>query len=306
MGTNKHIPKNLPLLDFSLFYSLHPDYEKKIPVSFLEWFVGFVEGDGSLVVNSRQNLTFVVTQGTGDIQVLRIIQETLGFGNVISQGKTVSRYVVHNLTDLYKILCILNGNLILPSRQTQFLKMVSIFNQKVQKHPKGKRMFVSVVEPKPFAAMVSQKNGWFSGFMDAEGCFTVSFLRGSATFRIRCLVSQKGKENLPFLSSLILMFQTGVIELHSKINNYSFIISGAQNCCKVYAYFEAYPLRTKKNQSFLLWKEIHQEILKQNHLDTQVRQDLIQKAKEINPKKENLKLKRACRLFKIFTLTKLE
>ena len=47
---------------------------KQVPTSsFLEWFVGFTEGDGSFVVSTRGNCMFVITQSTKDIQVLHFI-----------------------------------------------------------------------------------------------------------------------------------------------------------------------------------------------------------------------------------------
>jgi hypothetical protein len=60
------------------------------------------------------------------------------------------------------------------------------------------------------------------------------------------MVSQKGPENLPVLSSLILVFGTGTIEKHAKKGVFSFIISGKKNCCWVYEYFDKFKLQTKK------------------------------------------------------------
>ena len=54
---------------FEEFYSL---YAKRFPnaeapsQSFLEWLVGFAEGDGCFTVNSRGTGVFVITQSTVD------------------------------------------------------------------------------------------------------------------------------------------------------------------------------------------------------------------------------------------------
>lgn len=106
---------------------------QEIPDAFLYWFIGFFEGDGCLTVNNRQDLTFVITQHKKHILVLQQIQRTLGFGSVIRQGVNTYRYVVQNVTDLYKILLILNGNLSLPSRQQQFLLGLETLNRKLQR-----------------------------------------------------------------------------------------------------------------------------------------------------------------------------
>lgn len=247
--------------------------------SFLQWFIGFFEGDGSFVINNRNDLAIVLTQTTEDIQVLKKIQQEFGFGSVIPQGKRTSRFIVQNLQDLYKILLLLNGNLVLPSRKKRLIKFLEHFNRKI---PNKKVKSLRLVEYLPTEILPSFGDAWFSGFTDAEGCFTVSFLRGSSTYRIRYLVSQKGRENLPVLSHFILMFGTGVIEAHSKKENFNFMISGSKNCVKAYPYFEIFSLKTKKKESFALWKEVNEEIQLKNHLNPNILQQLIEKAKTIN------------------------
>jgi len=59
--------------DFTSFYKNY----KFIDPKWLEWFIGFVEGDGSFFVTGGK-LCFNITQK--DIKVLHHIQEVLGFG----------------------------------------------------------------------------------------------------------------------------------------------------------------------------------------------------------------------------------
>lgn len=274
---------------FNAFKSLNNHQYKDVPDAFLQWFVGFVEGEGCFTVDFRNNLSFVVTQRTADVQVLELIRNTLLFGSVIKQGERTSRYVIQNLRDLYKILLILNGNLLLPSRQKKFAKFLEVFNQKIQKNPKNLSKNLKVIEPRFSENTPSMKDAWLSGFTDGEGCFSVSFLRGSATYRIRYLVSQKGSENLPLLSSLIRLFGVGSIEAHSKPNVYTFVISGCKNCEKVYEYFDLFPLKTKKAHSLTLWKEIHEQIIAKKHLNPAILNCLIEKAKNIHFKLFDIK-----------------
>ncbi len=274
---NKNVRKTF---DFNAFKQLDEGKFLEIPDSFLEWFLGFFEGDGCFVTNCRNDLSFVITQASVDLQILEKIQQILGFGTVMKQGPRTHRFVIQNLEDLYKILVLLNGNLVLPSKQKVFSKFLENFNKKAMKNQKKKKiqpleLIFSEIEP-------SLTNGWFSGFTDAEGCFTVSFLKGTPTFRIRYLVSQKGIENLPVLSKLILLFKTGVIEAHSKKGSYSFIVSGLQNCQAVIPYFQEFLLKTLKNQSFLLWCSVLNQIQEKNHLNPAILPDLILKAKNIN------------------------
>jgi hypothetical protein len=269
---------------FNTFKKMENEKYKDIDEYFLQWFVGFFEGDGCLTINNRNDLSFVITQATVDVQILHKIKQTLGFGSVIKQGIRTSRFCVQNLKDLQKILYILNGNLVLPSRKKHFFKILEHFNIKAKKNPK-----ICLIAPINNEVMPSLTDAWLSGFTDAEGCFTVSFLRGSSTYRIRYIVSQKGRENLPVWSHLILMFKTGSIEAHSVKENFSFIISGSKNCLAVYSYFNKFPLLTQKNKSFFLWKEVHQQIINKNHLDLKYLPILIEKAKSINSINKSVK-----------------
>lgn len=121
-----------------------------------------------------------------------------------------------------------------------------------------------------------------TGFTDAEGCFTVSFLKNSTAFRLRYIISQKGEINLFVLQHLILLFKTGNIEPHYIKSVYSFIISGAKACYNIYNYFDNFPLKTKKLDSYLRWKNIHKQITNKAHLNPELRIKLIELATKVN------------------------
>jgi hypothetical protein len=268
--------------DFTLFFEKYNKYfnnSRKFPeIEFLTWFIGFSEGDGSFVVNNRNELSFIITQATEDEQILQLIQNKLGLGRVIKQGKRTSRYIVEKKQELELINSLFNGNIILPSKKENFNKFLSIFNKKAVKG----QILLDSIEPIKSNILPSLSNSWLTGFTDAEGCFTVSFLSNSRAFRLRYLITQKGDINVPVLSNLILLFKTGVIEAHSKKSNYSYIINGEKACYNVYDYFDNYPLKTKKLKSYLLWKEIHKHITNKDHLDPDLRFQLIEMATKVN------------------------
>ena len=112
--------------DFSCFY--RAIREKGLPLpcdSFLSWFVGFTEGDGSFVTIERGKICmFVVTQSCNDVEILYHIQKSLGFGRVYKQGVRTSRFVVQDRSGLYILFSLFNGNLIFPRQKLQFKKWV--------------------------------------------------------------------------------------------------------------------------------------------------------------------------------------
>jgi hypothetical protein len=275
--------KDFKFENFLNQYKIHYDSTVSCPnVEFLTWLIGFTEGDGSFVIAKRNNnLQFVITQSTDDIAILNYIQDSLGFGKVIKQGKRTSRYVVQDITNLYLLILLFNGNLILPTRKKNFKDFLEIFNQKIIKG-KIKNSKIKPVEIQKSEILPSLNNSWLTGFTDAEGCFTVSFLKNSNAFRLRFIVSQKGDSNIPVLSHLILLFKAGALEAHSIKSNYSYILTGSKSCFNVYDYFNSFPLKTKKAISFELWKEIHNAISNKEHLDLVLRNSLIEKAKKVN------------------------
>jgi LAGLIDADG endonuclease len=83
---------------------------------------------GSFIVNNRGDLAFVITQSTSDLKVLYYIQETLGFGKVISQSVKTSRYVTQSKKEIEVIINIFNGNIVLPTKKDRLEKFILAFN----------------------------------------------------------------------------------------------------------------------------------------------------------------------------------
>lgn len=263
---------------FGTFYTV---YDKCFPKakapsqSFLEWLVGFTEGDGSFTVNSRGTAIFVITQSTLDLQVLEYIQRTLGFGRVIKQGSVTSRFVVEDLANLAMLVALFNGNLVFPaepSKQSSFALFLEAFN----KRSRAQAVKFISSQPKP-----SIHDFWLAGFTDAEGCFNCSFLGNSNAYRIRFLLAQLGEFNLTVLTHITTLIG-GVIIKHSKSGVNELTINGAGNVEQVFKYFDTHPLLTKKAKSYQIWREVHASILKKEHLFPESRAELKVKAATIN------------------------
>lgn len=112
---------------------------KQPSLEFLNWFIGFSEGDGSFIKSTRGDLHFVISQDTRDKQVLEYIQRELNFGKVISQGKTTSRFVVQDKLGLYLIALIFNGNLRTPDKLESFNKFLNALNISI-KNSRGRAL----------------------------------------------------------------------------------------------------------------------------------------------------------------------
>jgi hypothetical protein len=52
-------------------YYNHNNISQDLPSDqFLSWFIGFSEGDGSFIINNKKNLSFIITQGNSNLQLL--------------------------------------------------------------------------------------------------------------------------------------------------------------------------------------------------------------------------------------------
>lgn len=124
----------------------------------------------------------------------------------------------------------------------------------------------------------------FLGFLDNEGCFSVSFLKNSNAFTIRVLVSQKGAINLPILRHFVVLFGVGQIEDHSAKDNFFYVVSGLKNVAKMESYFDKnlHHFLGIKKQRYINWKDLIAKVRHKQHLDFTTRKELQLKAKEIN------------------------
>ena len=269
-----------PDFNFSNFYIKHKTYlpnNLSPSYNFLCWLVGFVEGEGSFIVNNRGDLAFVIVQSTSDIKVLYYIQETLGFGKVISQSVKTSRYVTQSKKEIEIIISLFNGNTILPIRKNQLNKFIKGF--KIWAGKGGIRL-----EPVGFIdnyIKPSLNNSWLAGFTDGEGCFTCS-IGNKKGFSFNYNIAQKGESNITILKHFCLIFKSGRVYKHFVKDVYEYRIAGVKACSNVFPYFDEYTLLTKKSLSYILWKQIYLGLYNKHHLDSDKKLIMIEKARMLN------------------------
>ena len=280
--------------DFSLFYNkyneIYPN-KKKPPLEFLEWFIGFSEGEGSFVLAKRGDLSFVISQSTLDIQVLEYIRDHLGFGKVIQQSvkQKTHRFIVQDIKNLFLICLIFNGNMVFPTRNARFLTFLSMFNEKLLKMNLMKlKLKLEPIDMMNTLVLPSLKDGWIAGITDGEGSFTVSILSSSSAFRFRYILTQKWESNKCILVHIMKLFSKkkginiGSVVPHSALDVWEYRINGLKNCKEIFPYFDKYGLKSKKKESYYKWKILYSRLLEKDHLDPKLRLELIYLAKNIN------------------------
>lgn len=280
--------QHLFLTPFTVFKAKLKEYHLKnlnankakeiIDDKFLYWLIGFTEGDGCFCVTKRNDLNYILIQGDQNKKVLDKIQFILGLGQVIKQGPFVWRLIIQKKDEIELIIHLFNGNLVLPARKVQFNKFIEAFNLK-KINSKGTPIgYINAPNLPRF------DNTWLLGFVEAEGCFSVSFLKDSKTYRTRFIVSQKGDNNLPILSHLLLIFKGGMIDGNHKKDFYNFVLNGIVNVVLCYDYFDENLeyFQGIKKIAYLKFKKLNESISNKEHLDPNLLSDLIRMSDDIN------------------------
>lgn len=242
-------------LDFTAFYkrrkesSLAPN--KKPSVGWLTWLIGFAEGDERFIVTNRGDLMFVITQSNYNIEILHGIQQGLGVGRVITQSKALnaSRYIVQDQIGLSLIVSLFNGNLILPSRQLQFVKFITAYNNIIDK-PRIRAPIRTI--PKILlinkTLTFSLNDHWLVDFSNSKACFHAPFRK--TNYRFEYSVSQKHNANKKVLERIQQLFNAGVIRPHNQPGHWSYYTVNICLCDIIVNYFTKFPLKTNKQLSF--------------------------------------------------------
>ena len=292
------IKDNCSTFSFHKYYLINSLFfgKRNQPSSeFLTWLIGFTEGDGSFIKAARGDLYFVITQDTRDVQILEYIKSNLNMGKVIKQGKTTSRFIIQDILGLYLIALIFNGEIRTPDKLVSFNLWLTALNNKLNdlKNSRKLKAFGYTNKDKLFENIKTSLNikplnfldNWLIGFVDAEGCFHVGFSKYNKSYRILFDITQKGEENLNILKQLINYFKIGKISKHSNGKNiWSYRVNGLNDTKCLIEYFDKFELTflSKKYNSYILWKILHEKIVNKEHIDPLKREKLLVLSKTVN------------------------
>lgn len=266
--------------DFSSFFELYSKVypnQSKPTQSFLEWFIGFTEGESSFIVTKRRSLQFVITQSSSDVQILYYIMRNLGFGKVIQQSKSnkTHQFIVKDINHIFLISLIFNGNMVFFTRYFRFLTFISVYNEIAL------RLKLDLINPIFDTVLPTLNDHWFVGFTDAQGYFCLSLLYNSLGYRLKFSISINWEVNKSVLLHISSIFGVGSVSSHSASNNWELIINGVKNTSHILPYFETHELYSKKKESYYLWKQLRNQLINGDHLNNEYRLEMVKLAKSI-------------------------
>lgn len=239
-------------LSFNKFNTIYRDrYNTTLDPNWLGWFIGFAEGDGYLDINEGRAV-FVLTQK--ESKILYEIRDILKFGYV-KEFEGFFRFIVRKQSDVLLLFHLFNANLHLISKIEQLKEWSTQLNSKVNNKDNKLKTITSPIK-------LLLNNGWFSGFVDAEGCFNVYVAKNNKDIRIRFIVDQK--EGLLLFNDLKNILSYGSI-YNRKNNNFRYAVSNLNSLSIIVNYFNQFKLRTKKQWAFNKWIVIYNCVLNKEH-----------------------------------------
>lgn len=249
IAKKKLASQTLSFNEFNTLYKQKYNTTLENSPEWLGWFVGFAEGDGYLGIN-KDIIVFVLTQK--EAKILYEVRDTLKFGYV-KEFDGFYRYIVRNQSDMLLLFRLFNGNLHFLSKINQLVAWEKLLNSKNQ----GNQV-KAITKP----VELSLNNSWFSGFVDAEGCFNVYVAKNDKAVSLRFIVDQK--DGTFFFNDLKQILKRGSI-YSRKNNNARYAVSNLTSLSLIINYFNQFTLRTKKRLAFVKWVNIYNCVLNKEH-----------------------------------------
>lgn len=247
---------------------------------FLEWFLGFAEGDGSFGLRDGRPI-FVINQA--EIEILQKIRSELGFGTVYTYhqaGRIYARYLVTDKKGILSLIYLFNGNIHLQKVHNRFTfwveHSVEIFQSLISESID--------VKPRRSPKEISFSNAWISGFFDAEGGFYAGFTEQNTEtntrFRLRLKAYVDQKNELDVLQQIQVLFGVANVTTRSVAKStYRVDCNTKKSLERTLIYFERYNLRSKKHIVYAMWRKIVFSYLKGRHLEN--REQLLNRIRRI-------------------------
>nr|YP_004927416.1 COX1-ai4 protein [Yarrowia galli]CCC29056.1 LAGLIDADG type class1 intron encoded endonuclease, COX1-ai4 protein [Yarrowia galli] len=281
MDSNMLVESNMKQSKYHLFrkyYKMTFSNDFKETDDWLDWFMGFTEGDGNLYSSVKYNkCSFTTTQK--EITMLNHMNSVFNFGNVklfTSKDKSLKendilgygRWTCYDKKYMFTLYLIFNNNLYLKNRNIQLQNWYAILINSPTDRFESLNM-TNINQMPPFMYNTNKPtrdNAWISGFTDAEGCFSVTTSISTKETKIRFMLDQAEEELLlnnigealldmynvsmrktdrPGRKSMKKMYNTSA---NMSFTNFNFLL--------VEDYFNKYPLKTNKLNNYTHWCQV--------------------------------------------------
>jgi hypothetical protein len=271
--------------NFNDYIQVKPEHKalsKMEDFHFLEWFIGFTEGDGCFTVKEGRPV-FIINQA--DLRVLNYIRTNLGFGivrNYTQNAHVYGRFTVANKTNLQRLIALFNGNLHLQKKQVRFANFVNTYNNTFNTS--------IVTKPTLSSSLISLNTAWISGFFDAEGCCYAHYrnaprMSSGRRLGLKAILTQKGE--LPVLKQIATLFSIPNVTIRNAEKQSYAIETASKECLTIIVrYLEQFKLQGRKKDAYAIWHRLAINFISGVHLSM----NPIELAARVNKVKEQNQL----------------
>ena len=246
---------------FNLYMKHKPLHIKRLNKRFLQWFIGFSEGDctfHSWFDGKTKRAGFSIDQK--DPKVLQGIRKSLGFGRVLP-CRDHWRFQVWDRDNLQRLYCLFAGNIVLDRRHLSFQKWTTFLSFSADFSPplaSSRRIGANRFNG---SEAIDLENGWLAGFLQADGGFHAYVHPSITNIILKVYITQWAEEAA--LEKIALEIAGGKKGLSLLSNSRSerlynrLEFASESSLQKIMSYLSRYKLSGEKGVNFLRWKRVY-------------------------------------------------
>nr|ALY05408.1 LAGLIDADG protein [Stupenda singularis] len=284
--------KGATRLGFFMNYGSHqrPNAEY---LRFLNWLVGFTDGDGTFTINSQNGkyiLQYSVAQGNRNSQVLYYIKKKLGVGSVVSSGKGMKVYRIRDRNILRScIIPIFDEKKLWTVKNYDFEKVKAASEVLEDQELTTGEKYSKVAEIKekkapefyvsPIWSGNNQKidDDWLIGFCEAEGSW---YLVNKGPERVAPAFGISQKKDKHVLETIREKLKiTSKVKLNKKQGCWMLDTTNRRAVENVRVFFEG-RLKSFKSLEFKLWSKAVYYYDRKNQKEVRIIREKLRKIKE--------------------------
>jgi hypothetical protein len=232
---------------------------------FNEWLAGIIDGKGRLkIFKGNRIVTCEITMSLKDEYILRFIQNTLKGEIKIRTGMQTIRWRLYKKPDILELIHRINGHIRQKSRLLELHKICTILNLPINVPLK-----------------IDLNNGWFAGFIDAEG--SIEYFIKYNEPRLIISVSDKFFVNVHPL----LVLGGRIYFDQSRGGHYRWTLESDSEIRDFLLYTKLYPLKSHLRKRLYLINEYY-ELVRLNAYKTQANPNISKSWIEFNRRWNNI------------------
>jgi len=235
------------------------DLDLNLSKAFINWFIGFVEGNENIFIVNRRYLRFELNCSLKNQSIIYFIKNTLGFGNV-RKLKFLDTIILEfsvqdNIIDLLKLVKIFNGNLRCAAKKQYFELWYKKLKVKLKKMNLLDKLPLYIDSLKP----ITLSNSWLLGFFDSRALFYGRWhkskkLKEGKELYLCCIFWHLNEDLLLKIRDILKVNNKVEEKIKWNLPFYKLVIDNIEDKNKIAEYLIKFKLKSPKKKRYKYWK----------------------------------------------------